>query len=104
LPDGGGDVRADPASPEAKATVAPPPPPAIPSGKLLAAWKEYLKLHPDPDKRPSVTTQRADMAAEFPNHAPPGERTMQGLRANPVTPIKWRKQGRLKGNQTGKSK
>jgi hypothetical protein len=94
-------------APEPKAPVEPPPPP-IPSGKLLSAWKEYLKRHPDPDKRPSVTTQRANMAAAFPDHAPPSALTMQGLRADPATPDKWRKRGRPRGsrtgNRTGKSK
>jgi hypothetical protein len=82
--------------------------PTIPAGKLRGVWPAYLKRHPDPNKRPSVTMQQADMAAEFPDHAPPSPRAMQGLRANPPTPVEWRNAGRRKGikteNQTGKSK
>jgi hypothetical protein len=84
-----------PTPPKPKAPVeAPPPPKAIPPTKLLAAWAEYLTQHPDPDTRPNKDAQRAGMAAAFPDHAPPDERAMQRLRADPITPPKWREGGR----------
>jgi hypothetical protein len=75
--------------------------PTIPAGKLRGVWPAYLKRHPDPNKRPSATAQQADMAAEFPDHAPPSPRAMQDLRANPPTPVEWRNAGRRKGIKTG---
>jgi hypothetical protein len=87
--------------------IAPPlsPPPEIPPNELLSAWREYLKRYPDPNERPSLRAQRAAMGEKFPGHAPPSERTMQRLRADPVTPAAWHRRGRrLKKNQTGKQK
>ena len=86
--------------------------PARPSRKprlryadVLVAWEKYLKRHPDPERRPNTDAQRAamqeEMAGVFPNYGPLDERTMQRLRAEPITPTKWRTQGRRKEIQTG---
>jgi hypothetical protein len=67
----------------------------VPRKELRQWWTtEYLPLHPEPDKRPSVETQRKDAAAAFPGYAPPNERTMQNLRADKDTPSDWREPGR----------
>lgn len=96
LPD---SVRALILDPEAEAPVkaealAPVKPRPVSPAELLRWWLDYLKEHPDPERRPTAAEQHAAAKAHFVGCIPPSSDAMQELRRHPLTPPEWREPGR----------